>query len=171
MVADGTTAFIQLVYSSMGLSASTQMTSRVFNATKGLDKIKTISSSAASFQASEDRFSCVTDDMTIDFDKASRTYHVKAAYGEEVVFDFNFVLETDGISCQTFFTQGKDSDGYGMSFSIYSLTFKKLVTTWFHDAKRRVPLHWMDKKWMHQDQHFMSMAFNVTRNVFKCGIS
>jgi len=113
MMKDGTTAFIQLVYSSMGLSASTQMTSRVFHPERGTDKIKTISSSGSNFQASEDRFSCTTDDMTIDFDKETRTYKVKAAYGEEVVFNFEFVLESDGISCQTFFTQGKDNDGYG----------------------------------------------------------
>lgn len=92
-MADGGFTFVQIVYSTMGLSASVQVSARYYGC-DGVKKSKSLSLSSSSFQLSEDKLSVNCENISVNFIKGTG-YTIKLDMGSELSYDFKFE-PTDG---------------------------------------------------------------------------
>ncbi|KAI9033352.1 oxidative stress survival, Svf1-like protein [Hyaloraphidium curvatum] len=108
---DGSFALLQMVYSTMGLTASVQTSCRVYRPSTGMNKMKTASHWASVAEFSEDKMSVRGSVVNFEFDPAKFGYRVTADIDGEVQFDFEFVFVGGGITTKTYFNETEDT-GY-----------------------------------------------------------
>ncbi|KAI9324403.1 oxidative stress survival, Svf1-like protein [Zopfochytrium polystomum] len=88
-LAGGGFVFVQLVYSSVGLSTSTQITARYYGPT-GTNKSKSMSPSSSAFQLSSDRLSVTCDTISVQYTPATKSHAIKLSGGRELSLDLVF---------------------------------------------------------------------------------
>ncbi|KAI8853374.1 oxidative stress survival, Svf1-like protein [Chytridium lagenaria] len=111
---NGIFMFVQAVYSTMGLSASVQLTTKIYNLPGGGEKTKAISHGGGSFKVSEDRLSVECEQITIKLDPQTLQYHVVFNAASDCTMEFTFVPESDyfKVNDGRFFFTGDAAGGY-----------------------------------------------------------
>ncbi|KAI8615644.1 Svf1-like-domain-containing protein [Chytriomyces sp. MP71] len=86
---DGVIAFVQMAYSSLGLSPNIGVTHRIYTPS-GAKHGKTFNQSSSAFRLSNNNLNATCEPMTISFDRTTRIYHVTFILSKEVQLDVAF---------------------------------------------------------------------------------
>ncbi|KAJ3116842.1 putative cell survival pathways protein [Phlyctochytrium bullatum] len=106
--------FVQAVYSTMGLSPSVQLTTKIYNLPGNKEKSKALSHGGGAFRVSEDRLSVDCEQISINFDWSTKEYNVTFNAGADCSIDFKFIPESDffKVNDGKFLFTGDPSGGY-----------------------------------------------------------
>ncbi|KAI9327080.1 oxidative stress survival, Svf1-like protein [Obelidium mucronatum] len=86
---NGAFAFVQMAYSTMGLSPNVGLTCRVYNPDGSKDG-KMINHGASAFKTSDDKLSASCEEMSIDYIPATKGYAVRFTLSRETAFNIVF---------------------------------------------------------------------------------